>query len=155
MHADDCPLLTLEEMQHPGAFRGHTCNPAPALNPPVNFTSTVSRSPPGLLSHLPLFFDKKPSVSSSSPSCLSQSADTHSLSPTSLPSLHATDAPLMRLLSLCSERSLQLHPASRLYLSSLTASSCSSSGCLTCVEGDGCSAASLKVALSSGEERPG
>lgn len=23
-YADDCPLLTLEETQHPGAFRGHT-----------------------------------------------------------------------------------------------------------------------------------
>ena len=24
IYADNCPLLTLVEMQHPGAFRGHT-----------------------------------------------------------------------------------------------------------------------------------
>lgn len=82
-----CGILVYSEDTHG--------NPAPALSHPVNFTSTVSHSPPGLLSHLPLFFDKKPSVSSSSPSCLSQSADTHSLSPQRC-------FPLFTLQTLCS-----------------------------------------------------
>lgn len=80
-------------------------NPAPALKPPVNFTSTVSHSLPGLLSHVPPFFDQK-ALSFLLLTVLSVSVCRHklSLSPTLLSSLHATDAPLLRLLSLCSER---------------------------------------------------